>query len=377
MPLKLVRRPKSPYWVIRGTLRGIRVEESTGIAERGPAEEILAKRAGEILQTSIHGRRATATFAEAALSYLENGGSRRFLDGPLGYFGTTALARIDQDAIEAGAKKTYPKASPATRSRQWFTPVSAVLHHAALKGWCPKPIIARPAGGDMRYRWLRPEEAERLIAAASPYFRPLVIFLLYTGARAAEAVWLDWKDVDLAGAQVTFSKTKTDKPRSVPLVPRVVAALANLKGRDGCVFRKPSGKPYEPLDPEDDADTSAGKRIRKAFAGAVERAGLGAWVPHPQKRKSRRKLKAKRRHAGERFLTDVTPHVTRHTWATWHYQANRDLGALQHLGGWSSVHMVLRYAHTNVAHLAPTMIGLPGGELGDTHTAEGKTRDAS
>lgn len=34
-------------------------------------------------------------------------------------------------------------------------------------------------------------------------------------------------------------------------------------------------------------------------------------------------------------------------WATWHYQANRDLGALMELGGWKSPDMVLRYAHTN------------------------------
>ena len=30
MPLRLVRRPKSPNWIIRGTIRRIRIEESTG-----------------------------------------------------------------------------------------------------------------------------------------------------------------------------------------------------------------------------------------------------------------------------------------------------------------------------------------------------------
>jgi hypothetical protein len=102
MSLRLVHRPKSPYWIIRGTLRGSRVEESTGTDNKKVAEEIRAKREAEILAQSTYGRRATATFAEAALSYLENGGNKRFLDKVIWYFGTTPLAKIDQDAIDRG-----------------------------------------------------------------------------------------------------------------------------------------------------------------------------------------------------------------------------------------------------------------------------------
>jgi hypothetical protein len=102
MPIRLVRRPKSPNWILRGTLR---VEESTGTDNKKVAEEIRAKREAEILAQSVYGRRATATFAEAALSYLENGGNKRFLDKVISHFGTTALAKIDQDAIDIGARK--------------------------------------------------------------------------------------------------------------------------------------------------------------------------------------------------------------------------------------------------------------------------------
>jgi hypothetical protein len=104
MPIRIVRRPKSPNWIIHGTLRGVRVEESTGTDNKKIAEEIRAKREAEILAQSIYGRRATATFAEAALSYLENGGNKRFLDRAIRYFGTTPLAKIDQDAIDVGAQ---------------------------------------------------------------------------------------------------------------------------------------------------------------------------------------------------------------------------------------------------------------------------------
>lgn len=369
MPIKLVKRPRSPNWIVRGTLRGIRVEESTGTGDRRAAEEIRAKREAEILAQSIYGRRATATFAEAAVSYLENGGSRRFIEPVIRHFGTTPLAQIGQAEIQAGALKVYPKATPATRSRQFFTPAVAVLRHAAKNGWCERPLIERPEKAKERLRWLKHEEAERLIDAAGPSFKVLLIFLLYTGCRAGEAVWLDWANVDLQRAQVTFIDTKNGDTRSVPLVPRVVAALANIKGRTGEVFRKPNGKAYER--PKKMDDTSAGKRIRKAFEGAVQRAGLGEWVPHKNPVKAKAGVMV--------FETDVTPHVTRHTWASWHYQQNRNMGELMELGGWKTLSMVMRYAHVNVEHLGASMQSLPGsgGNPGDAPMSSAKKVDGT
>ena len=186
----------------------------------------------EILAQSVYGRRATATFAEAALSYLENGGNKRFLDKVLEHFGTTALAKIDQDVIDKGARKIYPNVSAATRDRQFYTPTSAVLKHAAKRGWCSQTIMERPEKAPGRIRWIIPEEAERLIAACNEALRPLVIFLLYTGARIGEALWLVWRDVDLTRGHVVFPidpergrRTKNNEPRGVPLHPRVRAAL--------------------------------------------------------------------------------------------------------------------------------------------------------
>jgi integrase len=92
-------------------------------------------------------------------------------------------------------------------------------------------------------------------------------------------------------------------------------------------------------------DVSAGTRIKRAFGNAVRRAELD----------------------------DFHPHDCRHSWATWHYASNRDLGALMRLGGWKSASMVMRYAHVNVDELRGTIDRLPGGNLGDGDLAEGKT----
>jgi integrase len=69
---------------------------------------------------------------------------------------------------------------------------------------------------------------------------------------------------------------------------------------------------------------NAGGQIKTAFRGACRRAGI----------------------------EDFSPHDCRHTWATWHYAANRDLVALMKLGGWKSERMALRYAHMNVSQHA-------------------------
>lgn len=323
MPIKLTRRHGSPYWYLRGSIRGVRVDESTGLVDREAAEEVCIRRAAEIQERTIRGDSASRTFAEAALSYLEAGGEGEHLTLILQTLGRDKLEAVGQARIEEVARRLYPRGSPATVNRKVFTPVAAVLHHAARKRWCSKPVLARPKQPPGRIRWASYEEAERLIQAAAPHLRPLVIFLFSTGARLSEALYLDWRDVDLSRCHVAFTDTKNGEARGVPLHPRAVAALANLKGRKGRVFRRPDGEPYEER-------VGGGGQIKTAWAGMLKRAGI----------------------------SDFTPHDCRHTWATWHYAANRDLTALMQLGGWKSLLMVARYAHVNTSHLAPTIARL-------------------
>jgi hypothetical protein len=216
MPLKLVRRPNTPNWVIRGTLRGVRVEESTGTGNRTAAEEIRAKREAEILKASIYGRAATASFAEAALSYLQQGGSRKFLQPVIQYFKTTPLAKIDQDAIEEGAGKLFPNASPATRNRNFYTPTLAVLHHAARKKLCARPIVKRPKPSKARVRWLTIEEADRLINATADHLRPLVTFYCTPGHGLARGCGLTGVMSTLRGHTSHSPRPRTARHAAFP-----------------------------------------------------------------------------------------------------------------------------------------------------------------
>ncbi|MET4804430.1 site-specific integrase [Bradyrhizobium sp. LB11.1] len=354
MPLKLYQRAGSPNWYLRGTLRGISVRESCQTDDRKIAEEIKAKREWEILQRSVYGIKASGTFLGAIAIYLENDGDARFLQPLIDHFRSTALAKIDQAAADAAAIAIYPGLAPATINRQLYTPLSAVINMAASKDYCAPVKFKRPKLPKGRVRWILHAEAFKLIEACALHLKPLVAFLFYTGARVGEALWLDWRNVDLQRGQVQFLDTKNGRDRGVPLHPDLVAILANLPHRDGCVFRKQGrmvkrylpagsnsgeaieveyelGEAYAPLDEDDPRDVSAGSRIKKGFKAAVKRAKI----------------------------TDFHPHDCRHTWATWHYQENRDLNMLMHLGGWSSLQMVLRYAHVNVAHAAPSINNMP------------------
>ncbi len=321
MPLTVVRRKSSGALTITGTVAGTRIRRRAQSNNPKLAAEEAAALELELLRTAWHGeRRGSRTFAEAALSYLEAAPRsehtrdyvRRML---LALGGEMRLGQVDQDAATRLRQMVLePGAKPSTYLRQIVTPLRAILRHAADRGWCDTPRIATPKTPGGRTRYLLPDEAERLIAVAAPHLRPLAAFLIGTGARMAEAVYLDWRDVDLTGARAIFwaDRTKAGNRRNAALPPCVVAALANLPHREGPVFISDKGRPYA------DRRGSYGGQIKKGWKGAIGRAGLDP---------------------------ELTPHDLRHTWASWHYALQRDLLALKIEGGWSSVALVERYAH--------------------------------
>jgi integrase len=204
--LKLFKRKASSNWYLRGTVAGISIYESTSVTERSAAEAIRIQREKELLDQSVFGRKATATFLQAAVSYIEAGGERRFIGPLIDYFRTTPLAAIDQIAIDRAAAALYPKATASTRVRQCYVPISAVLRHAAVRGLCEHRRIERPSLPKGRVRWITPEEADQLIDACSDHLRPLVTFLLGTGARLSEALYLDWRQLENAGIHSNILK---------------------------------------------------------------------------------------------------------------------------------------------------------------------------
>lgn len=370
MSLKIVKRKGSPHLLITGTVRGVRVRESAGTANRAQAAVLAAKRETELFEESVLGKRGAAvSFQRAAVSWIDfEARSKRdqaYALRLIEHFGVTLARSIGQAEADAAALAIVGRdAAPATKRRAVYDPLTAILNHAAARGWCERPKLQRPSLPKGKTRWLTPAEALRLIDAAAPHLKSLLHFILCTGARLSEALYLDWADVDLAAAKAVFRDTKngTDRPAALPEA--AVLTLANLpimgrsqggfrgddvtadgatiagcsaKGatepgeaggggsipprstnaRAGRVFRTDDGSPYA------DTEKQYGGQIKTAFKGACRRAGIA----------------------------ELRVHDLRHSWATWFYALGKDLLLLKHEGGWKSMDMVERYAH-----LAPSDI---------------------
>ena len=345
--LEVVTRPGTRSLYIRGTVRGQSVYESTGTDNAALAEEARAAREAELYRSAIHGTKPTMTFAAAALGYINDQPRamciRRCVNRLVTHFGPKITCdKIDLEAIDGAAKKLCRATSKKiTIHRQVISPASAILHWAADRGRCEPPKFKSPKASGRRTDWLTPSEAEALVAAASKHVRPLLEFLLCTGARMGETIDLEWTMVNLQHNRVVLRGekengergTKSGDDRIVDLPPRAVAALANIPGdRTGRVFRKPNGDPYRSTN--DTKVGASGGQIKRAFATAVKNGKI----------------------VGRR----LTPHHCRHTWATWHYLVYRDPYKLRDDGAWHSATMVERYAKLAPATMLPEVLAFWG-----------------
>lgn len=302
--LTLVKRPKSPFWIARGTINGIRVERSTGETSKPEARKKLAEIIHEAQLPPSPTDWREMSFAKAMTAYLDNGRDARFLDKLLEHFQETKLGDIDNAAMARASNALYPGRAAATIRRHLYVPVSAIIN------FVKDDKLRPPRGGGARTMFVMPSLADMIIQAAttqpSPWLAPLITFLFGQGTRAGETFAIDGRDdISLAGRWAILRDPKNGHERRVTLQPRVIAALSRLPniGETGPLFRRFDGKPFM-------EKVGRGGQVRTAFARAVE---LGGGDPKV-----------------------ITPHVCRHSWATWFYSQTKDTLRLKEEGGWLS-----------------------------------------
>lgn len=314
MPLKLHPPGKRGFttYFARGTVAGRRVEESLGTRDRKTAIRKLAQRQIELEDTV--GKPAQTTFAAATLAYLNDGGEGRYLTPILKHFGSETLVDdISVQDMAACAQTLKPDTSAQTRHRCVITPIRAVLEHYKRGG--PR----QKHNDNARTRWLMPAEAEALIKAADPAIQRVILTILGTGVRTGELVKLQVANINAPAEQAWIADPKNEQPRWAGIErSRALPALLDGLPEDGAAFRTQYGKPYTIR------RNNSGGQFAEPFNRARDLAGLG---------------------------DDVTPHVLRHTWATWFYAVNRNLPALMANGGWVSVSMAIRYTKLAPADL--------------------------
>jgi len=195
------------------------------------------------------------------------------------------------------------------------------------------PEIPRPPKGEHRTRFLSEDEIARLLAAChesrNRWLATIVTLALTTGARRSELETLTWEQLDLEAdyglsPTMRLERTKSGRPRVVPLMADAVAALVALEPkperREGRVFRLRGN-------------------IRRAFESALTRAGI------PK---------------GTDPATRVSFHTLRHTAGSWLTIRGASLRSVQEILGHSSPNQTARYSHLATAHIRADLDRLAG-----------------
>lgn len=186
-------------------------------------------------------------------------------------------------------RKVRRQANAATVRRELGV-LQAALNHAHEEGLLIHPIkVALPSAGTSRDRWLTRSEVARLLRHAAPHVRRFIVLAIYTGRRAGALLELTWARVDLDAGTIRFAvdgATETNKRRGRGKMPRQLRAhlarWSRMQDRLSPEARKRETHVImfrgQSLD-----------NIKKGIERAADRAGL----------------------------SDVTPHVLKHTAVTW------------------------------------------------------------
>lgn len=338
MGLTIRKRKGSKNYQIRGTVAGIYVEESAGTADKRAAALAASARELEIIKGNIVGRGQGATFLEASVAYLETLGGdpkdrktaeqKRIVGKLLGHFETTPLAEIGQAEVEACALSLWPKVAAPT-VRRYIGVLQALLNYAesrgqaadsAFKGYRALTIDKRKwPESKGRQRWITPAEAATFIEHAGADLSAFFRFVLYTGCRLSDALFMTWADVNLGDRLCIFADDKNGDDRQCHLPEPAFLALANLRREavPGRVFFMWKDK----------------KELYKDWHPTAEAAGLA----------------------------DVTPHILCHTYATWLVEyAEANAKDLLETKRWKSLTSVIRYLHAPEQRVRDKINALPG-----------------
>lgn len=300
MPLTLYRRGK--IWHYRGHVAGRRLRGSTGATSKEIAQQIAASIENRQWKGHINGPSSVLSFAQAAILYRKAGKPIRFLDKVEDYWKDTLVKDMSGGVIRAGATTVYPKASAATKNRQFIVPTQAIINHAADSELCP-PVRVKRFKTDSKIKepatleWVR-----AFMKASSPHLGALALFMFLTGARISEALAVEMDDLDFGSKTALIKQSKQGNERKAHLPQPLIVALANVAGS--------TNRPvfwYEHR-----------SNLVRVWRAACKRAGIKV----------------------------LSPHSCRHGFATALLHAGIDPITVAKLGGWKSArHVFSTYGH--------------------------------
>jgi integrase len=299
--------------------RGTLIREMVG-PTKTLAKEVLRIRKSEIAQDrfKITKKRRAPRFEEACDRYLEHAKKSKrswkrdevTLKIAKAFFKKKRIDEITSWDIERFKAVRVKKVTKSTVNRD--IAVLKRLFNLAID-WNliernPAKKVALYRIDERPMRVLSQDEERRLIEAAAPHFRPLIIVAINTGMRRGELLNLRWEQVDLHNLTITISHSKNGRVRHLPINKSAQEVLNELpEPHEGHVFRY-RGLPI--------------KAVKTAFLAAVRRAGIPRC----------------------RF------HDLRHTFATRLVLAGVDLATVKELMGHADISTTMKYAHPSPPH---------------------------
>jgi integrase len=128
----------------------------------------------------------------------------------------------------------------------------------------PAEGVERPPEPDHLIQVLTSDEQDRLLQNCGEHLRPMVELCIESGLRRGEALSLTWAQIEHATGNILIHKSKTAKPRAIPLTPTLTAILARVTKQDDSplVFHNEDGNPWQ--------ERAASRSLERA----LERAGI-------------------------------------------------------------------------------------------------------
>jgi integrase len=329
-------KKRGRIWHCKWIIGGKEIAETTGTSDRQAAQEYHDRRRAELWRADKLGDTRIITWDEAALSWVEDHAQhkrsyetdRQRLEWITGKLTGRPANEITTDILlDLRKKRIKGGNSPATANR-YLAVASAVLNYAHDRALLPgvPNIPYLPEDSKDIFLWITRGKATALIKELPPHLAAMTRLALATGLRRANITGLTWDNVDTE-RRVTWvwgGSAKGKKHFTVPLNDDALAVIKEQRDTP-----KTWDKDQTRLKDPRYVFTFRGKPIfhvtTKAWTEACKRAGIDP---------------------------AFTFHDLRHTWASWHVMAGTPLPVLQQLGAWSSMDMVMRYAHLAPGYVA-------------------------
>jgi integrase len=322
------RTDAATYWMSL-VIEGKRLRQDTGVQNRRVAGEIFAAWQVQVARDRWLGTQTptlTHTVQELVTEYLATVTPRKapasqrrdhvVLEQFRKRWGTLGLDQLRTKTLEDYLAARLRYVTLATVSKELGVLKSA-YGRAMRWDWVtatPFRGIALNQEGEARMRWLTDEEATRLVGAAAPWLRDLILVGLDTGLRRSNLVGLQWSWLHDHGTTLMVPRQHVKAKKAtvmIPLTTRAATIISRQPRQAPCVFTHTAGRAYS----------------LEQVSMAVIRTAKQAQLP------------------------GVSVHTLRHTFISRLVQAGRPLPEVAALAGHRAITMTLRYAHLAPSHL--------------------------